>query len=338
MLTNQQQELLIKIGMYQQMGDGADFTLVRLANSAELRYPNGVSVECVGNDDDFHQLQQTRVITLSRNENGELVGRLTERGKLTVFGAPTGKFHGYELQLNYVPKDTRAYEIFSEVTTLAMESHAFHSAEAMQNMPPASASDDVWLDFALKTIAGKYDIQVQLFLKSSKLTYDAHTAFEKLLDELRNTYVLEFSKQQVGFIKPAMWPSEVNRCIEARNQYWIGVHLRQIRERREYLNSLASQPEQANGKNFDPREATQDESHSALATPPIAAAEHKFEKLPTGTTSDTPEKPEVGTPNPGSQTRISRRVSRLFLHGPNQDPSPTMSSQHKLRKSWAGLQ
>ena len=181
MLTSEQQDLLIKIGIYQQMGDGADFTLFRSSDNAELQYPNGVSVECVAPDEDFQQLERSKLIVLSRDSGGQLSGRLTEYGKVAAFGMPSGKSYGGDLTLKLVPKGTRAYEIVSDSMSWAKERMAFHYVETVQNLPAESASDQEFRDFCLNTIAGKYDIEAESFLKDSKLTPDTIAGCEKLL-------------------------------------------------------------------------------------------------------------------------------------------------------------
>jgi len=137
---------------------------------------------------------------------------------------------------------TRAHEIWAGIGLWAKEHLALFHAEMLEGLPREDAPPQEFLDHALRTVAGAFDIWADAFFRSAVPTDDSALAFENLLSEVEESMLAQVKVFRFHFIPKPIISSEMTAQLTQRKQYWIGRMLRRVREHQEASRANPAPP------------------------------------------------------------------------------------------------
>jgi hypothetical protein len=172
------------------------------------------------------------------------------------------------------------------------EHQALFHAELMDRTPPEGASPREFLDYILEALAGAFDIWAQALWSSAVLSDEAAGIFEQWLIELEQAMAAHASNFRVSLIPGDLFSREARRRLHQRKQYWTGLVLRTVRERKEASCARVA--------------ANRDDAAAPIAASVIEAPQPTTDRAAPG----TPQKPKHG-PEPDYET--AQRVAEIVM-------------------------
>ncbi len=202
----------------------------------------------------------------------------------------------------------------------AKERLALFQAEMLESRPSADASQKELLGYALKALAGAFDIWVRAFSRSVVLTDEGAGLFEQFLNELEPAMVANATRLPDPFLPKGLYTTEVRRLLQQRKQYWLGRMLRKVRKRKEASCAKAA------GNTGDGVESPEVEPRK----PPQSAADGAEPGVPLSPRRGPKEAKEDAVRETGGAESVLERSQRRSAV-----LTPILASKRWKRAKWA---